>query len=104
MLPAGDIRALLQAWSPSHEWGPLRPLMKQVTVNLTEEQHAELKMRASETGMLQSEIIRRALVHAFETMQKIAPRPVSTTPVKFGGVLSPVLLARVVASPNVEKV
>jgi Arc/MetJ-type ribon-helix-helix transcriptional regulator len=48
--------------------------MKQVTVNLTEEQHAALKLRASETGLLQSEIIRRSLARTLtpETEQRAA--------------------------------
>jgi hypothetical protein len=47
--------------------------MRQVTVNLTDEQHTKLKQRASETGLLQSEIIRRSLA------ETLGPKPSPTS-------------------------
>jgi hypothetical protein len=53
--------------------------MRQITVNLRDDQVTALQKRAAETGVLQSEIIRRALDVALssETVRPAAPRSAS---------------------------
>lgn len=78
--------------------------MRKVSVNLTEAQHTLLKKLAADTGLLQSEIIRRSLARTLapET-ERPAARSVQPVLITSPVTLSPVLLARVNASPNFEK-
>jgi len=62
-----------------------------------------LDAESERTGAPIAELCRRAVrLLAFGEAQ--VARTVSTPPVKFGGVLSPVLLARIARAPNLEKI
>lgn len=68
--------------------------MKRICVNVTEEQAARLKERAELTGVLQSEIIRRAVWHELDQ-----PVPLAFSPENQRRKTQPVLF---VANPNKE--
>lgn len=53
--------------------------MKRISVNLTPAQDAALKKRAADTGVLQSEQIRRAIDAALATSENVQ-RPAVTRP------------------------